>query len=466
MSGSRLKATTARGAAIDARLDALPRVPLGFVGSLGLLVCYFSANYEISVFALVGPSLLVNFGLAVTDLGVPVFWNLAGYAVGAYLFGAIADRFGRQKGLLATVIVLAAGSALSGLAWDLASFTFFRFVAGAGMGAVLAICSTYIGELAPAHLRGKYLAKIYTVQAILLIAVSFASLWVLENWENGWRFLLAFGGIAVLVVFALHDRGLPESPRWLAAVGRIDRAERVTDLLTRGSSAAPSPADESETEDAADAAPADDDERRPLRILATQPSLGRMAIILTFWLVYYLAAYGFLSYTPLILEGLGIAASDSLLVTVLGRLAAVVTPLAMIFLIERVERRTLIIQGTLMIAAGLLLLFLPFGAVSGTLGVFLVTLGIGWSVTPAYIYMVEIFPTRARGTAASISEGVGHLGGAVAPFVVLPILVTFGASTAVWVLAGAALLAGLVVRFGPRTRGTSISEAETADETA
>ena len=62
------------------------------------------------------------------------------------------------------------------------------------------------------------------------------------------------------------------------------------------------------------------------------------------------------------------------------------------------------------------------------------TFAVGNIGPPAFTYTAEIFPTRARETAAATGDGVGHLGGAVAPFVVLPVLVSFGATWAMWSL--------------------------------
>jgi putative MFS transporter len=444
---------------VDARLDAMPRVPLGLAGATGLMLTYFFANYDIAVFAIVVPSLLTHLGLQMTDLGVPIFWNLAGYAIGAYLFGYVADRFGRQKGLALTIIVLAAGGFLSGFAWDLWSFTIARLIAGAGMGAVLGLGAAYVGELAPAALRGKYLAKLFTVQGALLVIIGFVSLWALEAYDFGWRLLLAFGGLVIFVLPFINNRAMVESPRWLVSAGKLDRADRImTQLETRGWAGQVPPVIDSPVTGQGEEVASEKERSNPIRALMQRPYAARMAIILVFWIVYYLAAYGFLSYTTLILEGLGTSAEDSLLVTVVGRLSGIIVPLIMIVLIERMERRTLIIQGTMMVAAGLLILLLPFGPVGASVGLLLVNLGIGWTVMPAYIYTAEIFPTQARGTAASIADGVGHLGGGAAPFLILPILATAGAVPAVWVLIAATVGAGLTLLFGPRTKGKTLSE--------
>ena len=123
----------------------------------------------------------------------------------------------------------------------------------------------------------------------------------------------------------------------------------------------------------------------------------------------------------------------------------------MLMIIERIERRTLIIQGMLMLAVGLALLLLLGGGTLGiSIGNLLIIFGISWVSVPAYVYTAEMFPTRARGTAAAIADGVGHLGGAIAPFIILPVLSGAGAAAAVWLLLGASVTSAVVVRFGPR----------------
>jgi putative MFS transporter len=63
------------------------------------MLCFFFANYDIAVLAITLPSMRDELGLAGAQLGYPVTWNLVGYCVGAYAFGHIADRHGRQRGL-------------------------------------------------------------------------------------------------------------------------------------------------------------------------------------------------------------------------------------------------------------------------------------------------------------------------------------------------------------------------------
>jgi MFS transporter, putative metabolite:H+ symporter len=437
---------------IDARIDAMPEVGLSRAAGFALMLCFFFANYDIAVLAITLPSMRDDLGLAGAELGHPVTWNLVGYCVGAYAFGHIADRHGRQRGLQLTIAALGLGGLLTAFSWDVWSLTFFRFLTGCGMGAVLALCSSYIGELAPRNRRGSYLSRLYMVGTFLLILVGLASLPVLAV-PAGWRWLLAFGALVLLALPLVNRTALVESPRWLVAVGRHEEAGAIVRQmemrlgLAPGADAAP---------DAGTLDPVDDP--LPARALFRKPYLERMLIVLGFWFIFYIAMYGYASYLPLILEGIGISTSDAVFVTVLTRITPLLSTVAAVVLVERMERRTLVVAGTLMFAGALMLIALDLGATAATIGALASSFGIAFMATPAYTYTAEVFPTRARGTASAIGDGVGHLGGAVAPLVVLPVLSHHGARPAAYVMVGLLLVAALIIRLGVRTRDRSLTE--------
>lgn len=442
---------------VEETIDRMPRVGLTRGAWIALMLAFFFANYDIGVFAVSIPSMMAGIGLQPGDLAWPVALNLAGYAVGAYIFGHISDRKGRRIGLFLTILLLGTGGALTALAWDAASLSFFRFLTGGGMGAVLALCSAYIGEMAPKNRRGKYLAFLYVIGGILNLVIGFASLPVLAAMpEHGWRVLMAFGGLVLLILPFINSRDLMESPRWLVEQGRVQEATAIVRKMERN--AGLDPAEDTEILRVADKPDVDVEVESPLRQLLRPPLIQRLLIVLGFWFVFYVAMYGFASYLPLLLAGVGVETSNALFVTVLTRVAPLIIGFVVVALIEKLERRTMIIQGTIIFALGVALIIAGWGDIAATIGSLLATMGIAYMATPAYTYTAEVFPTTARGTAASICDGLGHLGGAVAPFVILPILINAGAVAAGITMIALLIVAAVLIRLGVRTKDRSLLE--------
>lgn len=442
---------------LDQAIDSMPKVGLNKGAWTALMLAFFFANYEISVFALAIPGMRDSLGLEVANFAWPVTWNLVGYCIGAYIFGYIADRYGRQRGLLLTFLALGLGGLLTGFVWDELSLSVFRFIAGCGMGAVLSLCSAYIGEMAPRNRRGQYLARVYLCGGFLLLFVGLASLPLLSALPTmGWRLILAFGGLALLIVPFINDRSLTESPRWLAEHGRFEQASAIVRQMQANSGLNPASETTSFLEIASERT--DTDGESPLRLLMRKPYLKRLLVVLAYWFIFYIALYGYSSYLPLLLEGIGISTSNALLITVLTRITPLVAGFVVILLIERMERRTLIIIGTVIFAVSVALIVSGWGEATATAGAILSGFGVAVMASPAYTYTAEIFPTKARGTAASICDGLGHLGGAVAPFVILPILINFGAVPAGVAIIFFLVIAAGIIRMGIRTKGRALED--------
>lgn len=435
-------------------IDSMPRVGLSKGAGIALFCAFFFSNYEISVFALVIPGLRTGLGMVAADFTWPVVWNLVGYAVGAYLFGYVSDRLGRQLGLRLTFITLGIGGLLSGFSWDVASFSFFRFLAGCGMGAVLAICATYIGEVAPANHRGRYLARLGMLQAPLLLLSGLVSLPLLAAFpDTGWRFLLAVGGAVLLVVPLINKRHLIESPRWLEEKGHHEAARKAASHLNVGAGGPELTLDVQPARGTAEVSSVG-----PLRTLITSGLLPRLFLVLSFWFIFYIGTYGFLSYQTLILEGLGITTSNALFIAVLGRAVPVLAAIGVFAVIERFERRNIVITGVLVFAGSVLLMVLGLGEWAATAGSLGTSFGIALMAAPAYTYTAEVFPTNVRGTAASICDGIGHLGGAVAPLIVIPILASYGAEAACWAIIACLVISAAILRMGVKTKNRTLEE--------
>jgi MFS family permease len=171
-----------------------------------------------------------------TDIGLASSAYLAGAVIGAIVFGWLTDRLGRKKLFFVTVIVYLLGTAATAASWNLASFTLFRFVTGAGIGGEYAAINSTIQELIPARVRGWCDLVINGSFWVGAALGALGSLLVLDpdlfNPEIGWRLAFLAGATLALVVFFMR-LWLPESPRWLMTHGRLNEARRVIEGIER-----------------------------------------------------------------------------------------------------------------------------------------------------------------------------------------------------------------------------------------
>lgn len=445
------------GMTVTDRMERLTRHGLTKAALVALFVTFFFANYDISVFALVLPAVSDQYGFSTLQQALPVAINLAGYAVGAYAIGVLADHFGRRAGLFTTAAVLAVSGALTAASWGPWSFAIFRGLCGLGTGAMLALGTSYLAELMPAGRRGMAMNTIMFGVSTLGLAAGLASPPLVTSLPGvGWRIITAFAVLAVVVVpIVLSKRLFSESPRWLARRGRLDEATRVLAAIeerawSRGS---PRPA----VTTLSRVAPDVEEARSSTRALFADRELRRrLAIITGFWLLLYFSDYVFLSYSSIIYKELGASPSGALWLTAATRAGQVIVALVFFLAIERFERKWLTVAGTLLLAVGYGFLLIP-STVTFSIGGLVATFGIGMIAIAGWTYTAEIFPSHSRATGAAFGDGAGHFGGAIQPFVFLPLIGLIGIRGALGLVIVTSVLAALVLSLGPKTLARDLS---------
>jgi MFS transporter, putative metabolite:H+ symporter len=441
---------------IGARIDRLPVWGLrrSFFVLLGL--AYLFAFYDLTAIGVSLAPMLTDLGLPKSASAGPIAWGLVAYMVGAYGLGSVSDLAGRRVALRLSIVVLALGSILTAFSWNLTSLTVFRVVTGLGIGAMISLAATITGEFAGRTGRGRAVSANALWGAVGLVITPLIGLALIPFPHVGWRLVFGVGGLSAFLLLLCVDRVLPESPRWLAVKGRSAEADRiVTAMETRarqrygGELPAPEPA----------AAPSGDaPDRFPTLQLFTRRLFPRLVLVVVFWVLWYLWIYGQLSYGPTILTEMGLSVPEGLVASAVGYLGFVAGGLVAPWLIERVERKYIVAGGALVAALGFVLLANASPA-TAVFGVLIVGFGNFVAVSSAYTYTAEIFPTGARTSAMALGDGVGHLGGAATPLLVLPLLAAAGPSGTYWALAATALLSALVISAGMRTRRRPLTEA-------
>ncbi|KAL4147616.1 hypothetical protein PRNP1_011370 [Phytophthora ramorum] len=217
-------------ASIHRRLDSLDARLSWFYVRLLLLTGFSWAVHaaELVLFAFTRRLVAKSVGMgtyALEALGAAIF---VGAAMGGPLFGHISDVRGRRSALLLAMSLSLVGLALSAMATKHYQVIAARVVAGVGLGGELPAANVLVQEMSPRPMRGRMVALLEAfkgVGGVVGVALAFGL-----APQLGWRatYLVICGFVVYAGVLRLS---IPESPRWLASVGRMDEALQVVTEL-------------------------------------------------------------------------------------------------------------------------------------------------------------------------------------------------------------------------------------------
>ncbi|RRQ19265.1 hypothetical protein CXF33_03175, partial [Corynebacterium bovis] len=225
--------TTAAAVDIARRMDRLPLLRSHRFMTLVVGAGLFFDCYENFLAVTIAKVLERDFALSGTTLSLVLASAFIGQFIGALLLGRLADRIGRRRAFIVNLLLYCGFSlvaAFSPSAWWL---IVCRFIAGVGIGGEYALADSYLSELLPARVRGRYISWAYTVSFFGMPAVGVLALWLVPLSPAGiagWRWLFVIGALGGVLVWWVR-RAVPESPRWLALHGRVDAATRIVERL-------------------------------------------------------------------------------------------------------------------------------------------------------------------------------------------------------------------------------------------
>ncbi len=433
---------------------------LSLVAAIGGLLF----GYDTAVISGAIGNLQTRFNLSAEAMGGAASAAIWGCVFGVMFAGYLSDRFGRKKMLITSAVLFAVSALGSAIPVNIGQFVAARFVGGLGVGMASMLSPLYISEIAPAHNRGM-LVTLYQLAIVIGInLIYFINLLIAgmgdETWnvEMGWRFMLG-SEIIPAILFLILLYFVPESPRWLA---KQERENEALNILVKINGDTEGNRVLKEIQETLHAETGQVSE-------LFKPGL-RLAMLVGVVLAIFSQITGInaiIYYAPEIFKSVGFGTESALMQTVVIGVTNTIFTFVAIKLMDRAGRRTLLLYGVL----GMVICLAGMGAsfyfdlssgpvlllfILGYIACFASSLGpIPW------VLISEIFPTRNRGTAMSISIVMLWLG-VVAVTQFFPVMLErLGGAFTFWIfMINAIILIVFVWRFVPETKLKSLEEIE------
>jgi MFS family permease len=439
-----------------------------FISGMG----FFTDAYDLFIIGVVMEMLKKEWTISPVAQGLVTSTALLASAVGAVLFGRIADMLGRKRIYGYEVLVLVAGAVASALSPDIWWLIFFRIILGLGIGGDYPVSSTIMAEYSSKRTRGMMVTLVFTMQAAGLIVGPLLAAALIGSGmpENiAWRVLLALGAVPAMAVFQMR-RHLAETPRYLLATGHHDEfTETANSLLgeMRGSKASGYPSETGRSRSQHRAAARASFWEGFTKLTSERRLLVRLIGASLAWFLMDFAYYGNTVSSPLVLDA--ITPDRTLLWHVLLQLAVFTVAAAPGYLVaaammDRMGRKSIQILGFAMMAVTFAVMALIPG-VDKFVVPFLIIYGVSYFFTEfgpnatTFVYPAEIFPVEGRTTGHGIAAAAGKLGGYIGVFL-FPILLHWNGLLAAELAAAVVSVFGLLVTLWmlPETMGQSLEE--------
>ena len=384
--------------------------------------------FDVMLFSLVLASVIADLGLTKTQAGALGSITLLGGAVGGLVFGHIADRFGRTRALIASVLIYSVFTAACGLSQTLWQFAIFRALLGLGMGGEWASGAALVSETWPAKQRGRALGFMQSAWAIGFAAAALVVGFVLPRW--GWRTVFFVGILPAL--FTLWVRRNVEEPEvWKArrasGASGVDRGgHRFADIF-----------------------------RGPMLRLTTALTFMNACALFGWWALNgWVPAYLSL---PTAQGGIGLGTENMSWFIVAMQVGMWLGYVSFGYISDAVGRKRVYVA-YLVLASVLLPLYgsMTVPVILLLLGPLVAFVGTGFFSGFGAV-TAEVYPTAIRASAQGFTYNLGRVASAAAPFTIGKLATTHGFGVAFAVAGAVYFLGALAWAFIPETQGRELA---------
>ena len=380
--------------------------------------------FDVMLYALVLADIMRDLSISRDTAGALGSLTLLASAAGGILFGVVADRYGRTRALIASVLIYSIFTAACGVAQTVAQLAVFRIFLGIGMGGEWASGAALVSETWPAQHRGKALGLMQSAWAIGYGAAALVTGIVLPLW--GWRAVFFVGILPAL--FTLWVRRNVEEP----ALWQQSASARTpwTQALAR---------------------------------IFSPPMLGVTLAVTIMNAFTMFAWWGFNLWLPSYLRlpadqgGVGLSPRVMSMFVFAMQVGMWFGYVTFGFISDRIGRKRTYV-GYLLSAAVLLFIYVSIRNPTAllVLGPFVAFVATGYFSGFGAV-TAELYPTAIRATAQGFTYNIGRIASAVAPVAVGSLAQTHGFGAALTLSSAAFLLAALTWVWIPETRGRALT---------
>jgi len=407
---------------------------------LALILCFLIVTLDgldTAIMGFVAPSLVHDWHITRAAFGPVMSAAMIGLAIGALVAGPSADRIGRRKVLIGSVLCFGVFSVLCSFADSPTQMLILRFLTGLGLGAAMPNATTLLSEYLPSPRRSLLLTIMFTGFNLGSGGGGFAAAWLIPHF--GWRAVLMFGGALPLLLVPVLLWLLPESARFLLV--KQAATEKIAKVLGRVCGY-----------------------RFPdsVRFTAPEPHTGTKAAVrvlfsdgyafgtLMLWATYFmglLVIYLLTGWLPTLIKDAGFSIERAASLTGIFQLGGTVGAIAVGFAMDRMDRNKVIAGAYLL--GGVFIFALGVGTLASSMIAVLIAAA-GFFMSGAQTGLNALaptyYPTRVRATGVSWMLGIGRFGGILGSLVGGTLLsLGFTLQSVFSILAVPALLAAVAI---------------------
>ncbi|HWJ77791.1 MAG TPA: MFS transporter [Niallia sp.] len=375
---------------------------------------------DVGMLSFIITALQVDWNLTGKEMGWIGSVNSIGMAVGALVFGIMADRIGRKHVFMITILLFSIGSGLSAFTSSLSIFLLLRFLIGMGLGGELPVASTLVSESVPKEKRGQVVVLLESFWAFGWLVAALISYFVIPDY--GWETAMLISVIPA--IYAIYLRwNLPDSPKYL-------QVEKEKKLSIKDS----------------------------MLMLWSKDNRKQTATLWILWFCVVFSYYGMFLWLPSVMVAEGHSMIKSFGYVLIMTIAQLPGYGVAAYLIEKVGRKFVLVVFLIGTAVSAFMFGLSDStAMLLTSGIFLSFFNLGaWGAL--YAYTPEQYSTKVRGTGAGAAAAIGRVGGVLGPLFV-PYLTAQNVSISVifTIFCFAVLIgAAVVFFFGRETKNIEI----------